>query len=588
MGDMKFHPTFIDINYQSHGKVILDFNPLNGFNAAGGSGGAGSVTSIGASQFEKKTGFTGGSLCEGVYDLSRAGFHTLSLSHGSGSYWVSGQDDADSTGRYVTYDKGFYVTSTPVAITADLTLLSPITDNFDQTGCDDFNLWCDGADTNQDGDVNALDIGYIFEDAGDAVDIEEDMYLYETPVDTGNEGSPDAFIPVTNSPILSQKLKRDIYLAANDGVNGVELWRIGNGGDLELFDIRAGSDSSNPSLLTETHNALYFVANTDSLSVGLFELYPGEEPVLIQDNIGPIDKYISLTFFQGELYFTKITEGNSRELWRVDDETGSASKIADIGRAVESPSRFVTAGGQMYFGVYERTRGHSLWSSDGAGAQRIVDLGHYRPCNLTAMGRSLYFTSAGALWRADESSASAERIASVAVVAPEGGRALAVLGDMLIFAACDSDTGVELWRSDGTTEGTVLIRDLNLDPGSSNPVNLIRRRNYVYFTMSGDVNETLLCKTDGTAAGTVTIASFSAEGYRPYLHSFSRLFHLHFLVGDKLWKCRWDEVFEVEELSAYSVRAMGPVGDKLLIATDAGERGSCIWTYAPQGVPTGR
>lgn len=81
---------------------------------------------------------------------------------------------------------------------------------------------------------------------------------------------------------------------------------------------------------------------------------------------------------------------------------------------------------------------------------------------------------------------------------------------MLYFSANDGQTGEELWKSDGTPEGTVLVEDLS--PGSftedgvtylnrSNPANLTDVEGILYFTTRGGA----LYKTDGTPEGTVEI-----------------------------------------------------------------------------------
>jgi ELWxxDGT repeat protein len=43
---------------------------------------------------------------------------------------------------------------------------------------------------------------------------------------------------------------------------------------------------------------------------------------------------------------------------------------------------------------------------------------------------------------------------------------LTVVGGTLFFTVLDPETGVELWKSDGTAEGTTLVADIN--PGSAN------------------------------------------------------------------------------------------------------------------------
>ncbi|MBD0255643.1 MAG: hypothetical protein ICV83_07975, partial [Cytophagales bacterium] len=86
------------------------------------------------------------------------------------------------------------------------------------------------------------------------------------------------------------------------------------------------------------------------------------------------------------------------------------------------------------------------------------------------------------------------------------------VGGVLYFAANDGRTGLELWKSDGTPEGTVLVKDLA--PGSfaeagvtypnrSNPAHLTDVNGTLYFTTRGGT----LYKSDGTPEGTVPIKS---------------------------------------------------------------------------------
>jgi ELWxxDGT repeat protein len=51
----------------------------------------------------------------------------------------------------------------------------------------------------------------------------------------------------------------------------------------------------------------------------------------------------------------------------------------------------------------------------------------------------------------------------------DGSPSYATLGGTFFFAASRGSEGTELWRSDGTEAGTLLVKDLEPGPGSSYP-----------------------------------------------------------------------------------------------------------------------
>ncbi|MEB3831575.1 ELWxxDGT repeat protein, partial [Phormidium sp. CCY1219] len=69
----------------------------------------------------------------------------------------------------------------------------------------------------------------------------------------------------------------------------------------------------------------------------------------------------------------------------------------------------------------------------------------------------------------------------------------------------DGTNGFELWKSDGTAAGTVLVKDIRSGSGSSNPSNLTNINGTLYFGADDGTNGFELWKSDGTAAGTVLV-----------------------------------------------------------------------------------
>ncbi len=80
----------------------------------------------------------------------------------------------------------------------------------------------------------------------------------------------------------------------------------------------------------------------------------------------------------------------------------------------------------------------------------------------------------------------------------------AVVGSTLYFVAGTAATGVELWKSDGTSAGTVLVKDISLGTASSTPRNIINVAGTLYFS-ANDGSGYELWKSDGTAGGTVPV-----------------------------------------------------------------------------------
>lgn len=59
---------------------------------------------------------------------------------------------------------------------------------------------------------------------------------------------------------------------------------------------------------------------------------------------------------------------------------------------------------------------------------------------------------------------------------------LAPMGPLVFFFASDKDRGTALWRSDGTPEGTAMAADIQAGPASSAPEQIIPSGSSIFFT----------------------------------------------------------------------------------------------------------
>jgi ELWxxDGT repeat protein len=90
---------------------------------------------------------------------------------------------------------------------------------------------------------------------------------------------------------------------------------------------------------------------------------------------------------------------------------------------------------------------------------------------------------------------------------------LTVLGSTLYFEASNGTDGYELWKSDGTTAGTVMVKDINTASNSGNIRAIVRHGNLLYFQAQDSVNGEEMYLSDGTEAGTMRIPAPTAIDY---------------------------------------------------------------------------
>jgi ELWxxDGT repeat protein len=98
---------------------------------------------------------------------------------------------------------------------------------------------------------------------------------------------------------------------------------------------------------------------------------------------------------------------------------------------------------------------------------------------------------------------------------------------VLYFVGHDATHGLELWKSNGTTEGTVLVKDIWTGSSSSSPAYLAYWNGNVYFgAKDGSMAERELWKSDGTAEGTVLIKDSAPSNPKCFTVSKGMLFFI--------------------------------------------------------------
>jgi ELWxxDGT repeat protein len=113
--------------------------------------------------------------------------------------------------------------------------------------------------------------------------------------------------------------------------------------------------------------------------------------------------------------------------------------------------------------------------------------GSSSPSDLTAVGGTLFFnatdvTNDRELWKSDGTAAGTVLVKDIRPGRDRSGPSyLTDVSGTLFFEAREDITGSELWKSDGTAAGTVLVKDIRPGSDSSSPNNLFNLRGTLFF-----------------------------------------------------------------------------------------------------------
>jgi ELWxxDGT repeat protein len=372
---------------------------------------------------------------------------------------------------------------------------------------------------------------------------------------------------IENSIVLGsgKRTNNKIVFSRYTPEHGKEIW-VSNGDKNSarlLLDIIPGPTGSDPEveLGYEIDDLVYFKANrnqiwrTDGTIAGTYPMF----------NNGLIVNPFELVKAGQFLYFR--SEG---KLWKMQSTPNSESLVttaqtlnfSEISGLVKLDDDEI-----LFNGKLSLTGKWGIYRSNGVRIELVRDINTATHPNASSssnleyaqmtipenIGGTIYFIGyssefQGELWKTDGTFPGTVLVKDIFTnnsnpfQSLAGPRYYTKIGNTIYFSARDAVNGIELWKTDGTGQGTKMIKDINLGNNTNfGPSQLTRVNNTLYFKQNTSENpgNTQILKSDGTEQGTTQVTNLQnseADNGSLFFHNGIIYFGLYTPnTGNELW-----------------------------------------------------
>jgi ELWxxDGT repeat protein len=312
-------------------------------------------------------------------------------------------------------------------------------------------------------------------------------------------------------------LGNKLLFSAFTSTDATELW-ISDGTASETHRITntesEGVNSASPNSIVTLGTKAFFSATGISVGNELFSTDGAIVSVVKDLDTTPGSSDISFIIpLRDEVYFTATSEGTGNELWhsngtaddtRIEKDLNPAGSSTpyDFGKLDETT---------LVFSAFNGTGRQLYWNRD-VPLIRTLDQYSTNRFFLKAIDGEAYFSAFDAnlgmkLWISDGSVTSVLKDVSTATNSSESFGAFTKFKDAVYFAVGDYNTAANsgLWKTDGTTAGTVQVKQL------TDIYKFCVVGNYMFFYGNDGVHGNELWKTDGTTEGTLLVKDINSS-----------------------------------------------------------------------------
>ncbi len=364
-----------------------------------------------------------------------------------------------------------------------------------------------------------------------------------------------------SSPYQITAFKKGVIMTASTFSKGQEPW-VSDGLDAKLVkDFSPGRTPSYAGNYQAKDGFAYFMA-TPSLNnyVSTYNVYKtdGTEAGTSQVTSITLNPLMNLFDFtitdNGTIFYVVYNYSTaSNEIWKTDG-TEAGTAVIKSGFGIDQfyidrkgnytvNKSLVAVGNTVYFKTFDidRNVGRELWRTDGTPEGTYV-VKHNNPLNdgnlqisvITAFKNQIYFDAfdgtTTALWKSDGTTSGTIKLADVMP------SEFSLSNNTLFFTGATDSTGTELWKTDGTVEGTVQVSDIYSGTNSSTPASLTDVNGTLFFHASDAEHGDELWKSNGTKAGTQLVlditpgasSSFYSYGDFYFTAAAGKLFFINY------------------------------------------------------------
>ena len=301
-----------------------------------------------------------------------------------------------------------------------------------------------------------------------------------------------------------------LLLSVRTTAEGAELWKSDgtDAGTIPLADINPGAPSSNPDYFTPYNNLVIFQATDAAHGTEYWKTNgtPAGTSILKDINPGPgnVYSFFNLPFqyrFNNKLFFVANDGIHGDEVWSTDGTELNTVLLKDIQSAAFSSTSVINAvkvGNKFFFTSSDLNTRFEMWQSDGtpdgttlfkafspvdySGSPFIfpptqVDFENLTISQPLFQGNKFFFTAGTVaegveLWVTDGTLPGTMMVKNIGPGAADGVGfgSYAYTSAKFYFTANNTTKGLEVWKSNATDLGTDIVADINPNAASSDPM----------------------------------------------------------------------------------------------------------------------